>query len=93
MDKVELYESNAGHLFLVHGGKVWAGLEAVNSFFAQDAEAILRGDTDDWTVEQYDAPNTEEFLHPETRMIAVYEDGRVTTTNFRGAAGKRYVGR
>jgi hypothetical protein len=49
MDKVELYEDNAGHLFLVHGDRVWMGMEQVSSRFSEDARGILSGDVGGWT--------------------------------------------
>ena len=56
--KVLLYESNAGHLFLVHAGKVWMGLEQTGSTFREDAEAILRNDTSDWTIPVFKSTHT-----------------------------------
>lgn len=78
---VYLYESNAGDLFIGLADGPWAIVtdcqhnkpsDGYPSLFHEDAEALLAGETSDWSVEWTDE-------HPTCEMVAVYskEIGRV----------------
>jgi hypothetical protein len=90
MDKVELYESNAGHLFLIHGDKVWAEMEQTGSNFREDAEAILRGDTESWTVQTFKRSHVN--VIDTCQFIATCaEDGFITMHSTPGMAASQYI--
>lgn len=105
-DAVLLFEDNAGGLFLTadeEGASVY-DVTAVQelSSFEPDAVALLNGDTDDWTVPVYARGEIQARLdHPDTHLIARYDDtlGRVLVVRGAdgvrpeaGGAGRRYLG-
>ena len=64
---VNLYEDNAGRLFIgTDVGPWWNVTGMPDNCFHGDAMAIIAGDTDNWTVEQLDA-------EPDADIVAWYE--------------------
>jgi hypothetical protein len=53
--EVELYEDNAGglYLYLEQSPIIYYGLEQTNSTFGEDAQALVDGDTSQWTVPRF----------------------------------------
>ena len=75
MASVELYEDNAGGLYLYQPstGTVWAGLQNVRgASFGEDAAAIERGETADWNLDTYPASEVEEM-----ELAATFDKGFV----------------
>ena len=76
MASVQLYEDNAGGLYLYHPrtGTVWAGLQNVQgASFSEDAAAIEAGETADWNLETY--PDSE---LDGTELVATFHKGGVS---------------
>lgn len=90
---ITLYEDNAGHLFLVHGNKAWGELETVyEGKFQEDAEAILNGETGDWTLPVYTGNELDDIVDScEPLAIASFENGFITIHNRPGRAASRYI--
>jgi hypothetical protein len=86
--KVQLYEDNAGHLFLVHAGNVWMGLEQTGSTFRVDAECILKGETDDWTVSMFNVGHTN--IEEVCQLVASFNES-ITIHSKPGAAASEYI--
>jgi hypothetical protein len=94
---VHLYEDNAGGLYLWREGdrEYWAGIEQAvasggSEGFLADGEALDAGDTANWTLDSH--PYGEEaFAHPETKLIALYDRGRITTVREPGRNGSAYL--
>ena len=92
MVKVELYESNAGHLFLIHGGKVWVGVEQASSTFTEDAKGILSGSIGGWTVPILESRHTN--VVETCALVASYqEDGIMSLVMHAkpGRAASQYI--
>ncbi len=94
---VLLYEDNAGGLYIVHGPSGWARTQGQPSRFADDAAAVRRGDTADWTVSVMSPADIAELERSAT-LIATY-DGRLNILRneqsgmvLAGHAGRRYLG-
>lgn len=90
--RVELYEDNAGHLFLVHGDKVWSELEQTGGTFSEDARAILRDDTGDWTVPVYSRENIN--IISTGQLIASYQEDSIMSLRMHsrpGMAASQYI--
>lgn len=92
MITINLYEDNAGRIFIGEdAGPWWDVTGAADASFDDDATAIVSGDTDSWTVERLDA-------EPVAPIVATWEDGAlaVTLTSARqpaaGIAARRYLG-
>ena len=76
MASVNLYEDNAGGLYLYQPstGTVWAGLQNVQgSSFGEDAAAIEAGETADWNLDTYPASEVEG-----TELVASFDKGGVS---------------
>jgi hypothetical protein len=92
VNKVELYEDNAGHLFLVHGFTVWSELEQTGSTFREDAKAVLAHDTDGWTIETFDI--RESRIDTMATLVASYRDDGIMSLRMHsvpGAAASDYI--
>lgn len=79
-DFVELYEDNAGQLFLRYRNTVWAELELLDApaAFADDAAALFADDTDDWTILSYPVEEMQALLDEEHPIAVCERDGTVT---------------
>jgi len=88
---VSLYESNAGHLYICHN--VCYNISGVDTDFLTDAKALMRGCTQDWTVEAIEPGDIQ-------RATLIAETGGKTIDvkrNYRSGevlaayAGRRYL--
>jgi hypothetical protein len=95
MQSVELWEDNAGGLYLRYGDRVFAGLEQVVGASARDDMDELwqtRGAVNWCAIEEYSRALTPGLLdHPETRLVATY-DGTLHRVGAAGNAARRYLG-
>lgn len=97
-DMVDLYQGNAGQLYLiVDETSGYAGIEAVDpGLFAQDSQAILNNDTDDWIVELLTPEIVRQIIDgPETKWLATYTRSGGVSRNSDvtpGHSGERYLG-
>lgn len=90
--KVDLYEDNAGGLYLhLRGtGRAYSGFEHLDdATFAADAAALAAAEDGDWTMPVTDVADLE---HPETRLVATWTAGTVELVASRGRAAARYLG-
>lgn len=78
-------ESNAGHLFVGANGR-FADVTETGSKFVEDAEAIVKNYTDDWSVDWYGEGDIS------GEIIATYKDGVVEVMRQPGVAGQMYLG-
>jgi hypothetical protein len=103
--QVDLYEDNAGHLYLIcleqpgYGTRGWAVIEAVigNSTFADDASVVVNGGAADWTVPEMTAEEIKSVTEQAT-LVATYldQDVDVKQDDYRGeplagAAARQYL--
>lgn len=94
---VELYEDNAGGLFLVGSegegeGGYYAGLEYVPAGqFMADAVAMLAGDVSNWTAEHYSGAAPGQLV----AVVSVDPRGRpaLRVVGKLGRSAERYVGK
>jgi len=84
----ELYEGNAGDLYLVVGLRAWGDLELTGSTFADDARAAVAGETHDWTVPVLDAGEVREH----GKLVATFDAGEVSVQALPGRAATDYLG-
>ena len=71
---VELYEDNAGGLHMVFEGVQWSGFERIptqDARFHDDAQAILDGETNEWTMDRTEEPDVDGM-----ELIAVYDEDK-----------------
>lgn len=90
--KIELYEDNAGHLFLwapnsPAGPHGFMDLQLTDSLFRRDADAFQVGATSSWTVEITD--DLDDLL---CRHVATYwTDGGISACENLGRAAMEYI--
>ena len=92
MNAVTLIETNAGMLFAGIPGLSWFDVTLGKpGSFAEDAECIATGETDDWNLDTYD-------YQPEGEQVATWANGRVEIAYVQGGltvagiAATKYVG-
>lgn len=91
---VDLYEDNAGHLYLAWNGQAWEIETSRYSDFADDAESLTAGivDTDDLDdVDLDDLIEQTHLSHDATRHVATWTAGAVTVHGRPGGAAARYL--
>ena len=88
--EVRLYEDNGGGLHIVANGTQWSGLEEVDpegASFAEDAEAVILGDTNDWSMPMSNIVDVEDCV-----LIATFTGGAVAVEDApAGVAGALYL--
>ena len=90
---INVYENNAGHLFIGTDTGPWLNVTgAPDNSFQDDAIALTVGDdTNDWNVEQLDN-------EPDAPIVATWEERTLTVVETRarqpaaGIAARRYIG-
>lgn len=95
---VRLYESNAGFLYLAYARprsrpEVTEDVSGVSSIFADDAQALMEGDTENWTVEiTNDTVAIEHRTRPDELIAEWTYSGGVHVLRQPGSAGRKYLG-
>lgn len=94
MIDVELWEDNGGGLFLAFGDRVFH----VSGLIGDDALGLMRELWETraavtWEgIDEYSRALSNVFDHPETRMIARYDESGFMQTDRPGNAGRAFLG-
>jgi hypothetical protein len=91
-DTVDIYESNAGHIFAVCGNVVYDAIETSSLTIWEIVEYILEGD-DDLSVSDLTPEEVWDRERPWCTLIAERDAETITIHHdVLGAAGKRFLG-
>lgn len=88
---IYLTEDNGGGLLIGNAAVGWWDVTTVQeqSSFAVDAQAIVNGDTDNWTADHYDENDVSNPIG--NKIVAEWENGVITIVGHYGRAAQAYL--